>query len=64
LQATANYQESVARSNTKTTVIDILDSSRSQHVKQNREKLSKIASAVLLCARQMIALRGHIENEM
>jgi hypothetical protein len=63
LQATVNYQESVARSNTNRTVVDILDSSRSQQVKRNREKISKIASAILLCARQMIALRGHNENE-
>ncbi|CAM4938755.1 unnamed protein product [Rotaria socialis] len=30
---------------------------------KNRAKLMKICSTILLCARQMIALRGHVENE-
>ncbi|CAF1442011.1 unnamed protein product [Rotaria magnacalcarata] len=45
-----------------TSVINLLDKSRAELIKENRAKLMKICSTVLLCARQMIALRGHEEN--
>ncbi|CAF5142130.1 unnamed protein product, partial [Rotaria magnacalcarata] len=63
LQATTNYQEYLLRFNTKTSVIAVLDTGRSQQIKRNRDRIAKIASAILLCARQMIALRSHYENE-
>ncbi|CAF2115220.1 unnamed protein product [Rotaria magnacalcarata] len=63
LCAAINYRESLLRSNNQASVIDVLEIGRSQKVKRNRERLSKIASTILLCAKQMIPLRGHRENE-
>ena len=63
VQATAKYTEITTRYNTNKSINNLLETSRVQQVKRNRERLSKIASTVLLCARQMIALRGHIEKE-
>ncbi|CAF0990826.1 unnamed protein product [Adineta steineri] len=61
--ATSNYQQFVLRTNSQTTVKDVLDKGRIELIRKNRQRLSKIASAVLLCARQSIALRGHDEND-
>ncbi|CAF1366267.1 unnamed protein product [Rotaria sordida] len=63
VQAAVNYQQYLLRYNTQTSVINILDTGRSQQIKRNRDRISKIASTVLLCSRQMIALRGHCEDE-
>ncbi|CAF3818324.1 unnamed protein product [Adineta steineri] len=62
--ATSNYQQFVLRTNSQTTVKDVLDKGRIELIRKNRQRLSKIASAVLLCARQSIALRGHDENDL
>ncbi|CAF1216123.1 unnamed protein product [Rotaria sordida] len=61
--ATTNYLSYQQRIKTNQTVIDILDSGRIQHIRQNRTRLIKIASLLLLCCRQMIPIRGHNENE-
>ncbi|CAF4495809.1 unnamed protein product [Rotaria sp. Silwood2] len=61
--ASNNYLSYLQRIKTKQTVIDILDSGRAQHIRRNRDRLIKIASLLLLCSRQMIAIRGHNENE-
>jgi hypothetical protein len=45
------------------TVIHSLDSGRNLLVRRNRNRLIKIASTLLLLAKQMIAIRGHVENE-
>ena len=61
--ATTNYLSYQQRIKTNQTVIDILDSGRIQHIRQNRTRLIKIASLLLLCCRQMIPIRGHNEDE-
>ncbi|CAF4117090.1 unnamed protein product [Rotaria sordida] len=61
--ATTNYLSYQQRIKTNQTVIDILDSGRIQHIRQNRTRLIKIASLLFLCCRQMIPIRGHNENE-
>ena len=63
ITATNNYLSYQQRINIKQTVIDILDSSRAQHIRRNRDRLIKIASLLLLCSRQMIAIRGRNEKE-
>ncbi|CAF0733420.1 unnamed protein product [Adineta steineri] len=62
--ATSNYQQFVLRTNSQTTVKDVLDKGRIELIRKNRQRLSKIASAILLCAKQSIALRGHDENDL
>lgn len=62
-QATANYQQYRSRSTNQTTVLDVLDRGRIEQIHKNRQRLLKIASALLFCARQMISIRGHDENE-
>ncbi|CAF4677174.1 unnamed protein product [Rotaria sp. Silwood2] len=60
--ATKNYDEYKKRLQSNASIINLLDKSRAELIKENRAKLMKICSTVLLCARQMIALRGHEEN--
>ncbi|CAF1415793.1 unnamed protein product [Adineta ricciae] len=43
---------------------DAFIAGRVEIIKKNRQRLTKIASTVLLCSRQSIALRGHDENEL
>jgi len=61
--AEINYKQYIARATSSTTVLQVMDKSRNELVKRNREKLIKIASKLHLCARQMIAIRGHEEDE-
>jgi hypothetical protein len=63
LTATSNYKEFVIRKKSKLTVINVADQGKAEQIRKNRERLIKIASAILLCARQMIALRSHYEHE-
>ena len=62
--AEINYKQYIARTTSATTVLQVMDKSRNELVKNNRGKLIKIASTLHLCARQMIALRGHEEGEL
>ncbi|CAF4733983.1 unnamed protein product [Rotaria sp. Silwood2] len=48
LQATTNYQEYLLRFNTQTCVINVLYTGRSQQIKRNRDRISKIASAFFI----------------
>ena len=61
--AEINYKQYIARTSSATTVLQVMDKSRNALIKRNREKLIKIASTLHLCARQMIAIRGHEEDE-
>ena len=61
--ATRNFNEYTQRLQSNTCVLELLDKSRAEAIKQNRAKLMKICSTVLFCARQMIALRGHEEDQ-
>ncbi|CAF1035837.1 unnamed protein product [Adineta ricciae] len=61
-QAVVNFEEYVLRKKSSSNVIQVLDRSRNQVIEQNRTKLKKIISLLHLCARQMIALRGHVED--
>lgn len=63
IKATANYNEYILREKSKLNVIDVVDKGRIEQIRKNRERLVKIASTIFLCARQMIPLRGHFENE-
>ncbi|CAF4092977.1 unnamed protein product [Rotaria sordida] len=62
LTAVSNYNEFVIREKSKLTVINVADHGRVEQIRRNRERLIKIASAILLCERQMIPLRGHLEH--
>lgn len=61
--AEINYKQCISRTSSATTVLQVMDKSRNELIKRNREKLIKIASTLCLCGRQMIATRGHEENE-
>jgi hypothetical protein len=61
--ATKNFESFKLRQELQLTVIHSLDSGRSLLVRRNRNRLIKIASTLLLLAKQMIAIRGHVENE-
>jgi hypothetical protein len=56
----ATYQQ---RERSQCNVIQTLDKGRIEHIRRNRERIAKIASALLLCSRQTIAIRGHDESE-
>jgi len=62
--ACSNYEQFIVRTNTQATVINVIDKGRIEIIRKNRQRLTKIASTVLLCSRQSIALRGHNENEL
>ena len=62
IQASANFDEYQSRIQSGTAVLNVIDKSRVQLIRHNREKLIKISTTVLLCAKQMIALRGHNEE--
>ena len=62
--ACSNYHQYILRTTTQTTVINTIDKGRIELIRKNRQRLTKIASTVLLCARQSIALRGHEENKL
>ena len=53
----------MARSTDETTVMNVLDRGRVEQIRKNRQRVMKITSALLFCARQMISYRGHDENE-
>ncbi|CAF0967838.1 unnamed protein product [Rotaria sp. Silwood1] len=61
--ATKNLESFKLRQQLQLSVINSLDNSRSILVRRNRDRLIKISSTLLLLARQMIAFRGHQENE-
>ncbi|CAF5023226.1 unnamed protein product, partial [Rotaria magnacalcarata] len=60
--AEINYKQYVARTKSSTNVLQVIDKSRNELVKRNREKLIKIVSTLHMCGRQMIATRGHEEG--
>ena len=60
--AVLNRQQFTLRTNTQTTVIDVLDKGRIELIRKNRQRLVKVASAILLCSRQLSSLRGHDET--
>lgn len=62
--AYANYQQSILRTSTETTIINVIDKGRIELIRKNRERLTKIASTILLCSRQLISLRGHDESDL
>lgn len=62
ITALANFLEYQSRLKSNTSVLNILQKSHSEQILYNRSKLIKICSAILLCAKQMIGLRGHDES--
>ncbi|CAF3969951.1 unnamed protein product, partial [Rotaria sordida] len=62
--ACSNYQQFILRTSTETTVLNVIDKGRIELIRKNRQRLTKIASTILLCSRQLISLRGHDENDM
>lgn len=63
IKAEWNYKECLARRSLGASVGQVINRAHIEEVKNNRQKLVRIVSALNLCARQMIALRGHDENE-
>ncbi|CAF3472113.1 unnamed protein product [Rotaria socialis] len=63
IQAHVNFEEYISRKNSASSILQVIDRSRTEIIKQNRQKLAKIVSALHLCCRQMIAIRGHLESE-
>lgn len=62
IMSTTNFLEYQSRQQSEKTVLNILDKSRTEIIRQNCKKLIKISSAILLCAKQCISLRGHDES--
>lgn len=63
INATKNLHSFKLRQELQLSVVNSLDTGRSLLVRRNRDRLIKIASTLLLLAKQMIELRGHDENE-
>jgi hypothetical protein len=63
LVSTKNYQSFKLRSQTSSNVMNRLDNHRAVHIAKNRQRLAKICSTLHLLARQMVAFRGHDEQE-
>jgi len=61
--AASNYATYQQRKQSQSNVINILDKGRIEQIRKNRERLTKIASTLLLCSRQGIGIRGHDESE-
>ena len=47
-----------------TSVAESLDSTRHQQILENRHYIKTLASVILFCGRQDIALRGHRETDL
>ncbi|CAF3577936.1 unnamed protein product [Rotaria sp. Silwood1] len=60
--SSANFFEYQSRQKSNTTVIHVLEKSRADQIRNNRNKLINISSAILLCAKQLLALHGHDES--
>ena len=60
--ASLNYQQCPAREKSQNSVVNVLDKARAESIRRNRERLAKITSALLICSRKLISLRGHDEN--
>ena len=60
--AAANYNEFLMREKLNLTPVDVIKKGRAEQIRKNRNRLIKISSTLLLCARQMIAIRGHEEH--
>lgn len=60
--SSAYFFEYQSRWKSNTTVINVLEKSRAEQIAYNRNKLIKISPAILLCAKQLIAFRGHDES--
>ncbi|CAF3597866.1 unnamed protein product [Rotaria sp. Silwood1] len=58
----ANFSEYKSREKSNASVINVLEKPRAEQILHNRSKLIKISSAILLCVKQLIALRGHDES--
>ncbi|CAF1263221.1 unnamed protein product [Adineta ricciae] len=63
LTATKNYLSYKQREETCSNIVQKLDSGRTIRIRKNRDRLTKICSTLLVLSRQMIGLRGHVENE-
>lgn len=61
--AANNYTVYQQREQSQSNVINVLDKGRIEQIRKNRERLTKIASTLLLCSRQCIGIRGHDESE-
>ena len=59
-----NYRQYIERKTSATTVLQVIDKSRNELIKRNREKMIKIVSTLHLCARQIIAIQGHEESDL
>jgi hypothetical protein len=62
MTATVAYHEFKQREKSGLSVIHVADKGRDVQIRKNRNRLIKISSAILLCGRQMIPLRGHEEH--
>ncbi|CAF3192960.1 unnamed protein product, partial [Rotaria sp. Silwood2] len=61
--AASNYTLYQQRKQSQSNVINMIDKGRIEQIRRNRLRLIKIASALLLCSRQAIGIRGHDESE-
>ncbi|CAF3130794.1 unnamed protein product [Rotaria socialis] len=61
--AEKNHKEYIIRTKSGSSIVQVIDKSRNEIIKNNRQRLMKIISALHLCARQMISIRGHDESE-
>ncbi|CAF4161089.1 unnamed protein product [Rotaria magnacalcarata] len=59
----SNFTVFQERGRIKQNVVQLLDKNRIEKIRRNQERLTKIASVLLLCARQSIGIRGHDESE-
>ena len=64
IYAASNYHQYMLHTNTQNTVLDVMDKSPIGLIRKSRQRLTKIASTLLLCARQSILIRGRDENEL
>ena len=63
LLASSNFAAYQERKRTQQNIVQLIDKSRIEKIRRNRERLTKIASALLLCTKQSIGIRGHDESE-
>ncbi|CAF1398486.1 unnamed protein product [Rotaria sordida] len=61
--AASNYTLYQQRKQSQSNVINMIAKGRIEQIRRNRLRLTKIASALLLCSRQAIGIRGHDKSE-
>ena len=63
IEVVMSWNAHIQMKSSNSSVADMMDSARAQHVAKNVHYMKTIAEVILLCSQQEIGLRGHKESE-